>query len=249
MEWTDDGIILGVRRHGEGSVIVELLTRAHGRHFGLVRGGTSARMRPVLQPGNTVRAVWRARLDEHLGTYALEGLTLRAATVLTSSYAVYGVTHLAALARLLPERDPHEGIYEMLDAALGDFDDARRAAVRLARFELAMLTELGFGLDLSACAATGATEDLVYVSPKSGSAVSRSAGEPWRDKLLRLPAFLRQDGDIAGSVTDDDLRDGFALTGMFLLRHVLEPRGQTHSDARAGFIAAVLRPRASTVVA
>jgi DNA repair protein RecO (recombination protein O) len=249
MEWTDDGIILGVRRHGEGSVIVELLTRAHGRHLGLVRGGTSARMRPVLQPGNTVRAVWRARLDEHLGTYALEGLTLRAATVLTSSYAVYGVTHLAALARLLPERDPHEGIYEMLDAALGDFDDARRAAVRLARFELAMLTELGFGLDLSACAATGATEDLVYVSPKSGSAVSRSAGEPWRDKLLRLPAFLRQDGDIAGSVTDDDLRDGFALTGMFLLRHVLEPRGQTHSDARAGFIAAVLRPRASTVVA
>jgi DNA repair protein RecO (recombination protein O) len=244
MEWTDDGIVLGVRRHGEGSVIAELLTRAHGRHLGLVRGGTSARLRPVLQPGNTVRAVWRARLDEHLGNYAIEALTLRAAKLLTASHAVYGVTHLASLARLLPERDPHENIYEMVESALDDFDDARHAAVQLARFELAMLAELGFGLDLSACAATGATEDLVYVSPKSGNAVSRSAGEPWRDKLLRLPSFLRDDIDDAqGSLTEDDLRDGFQLTGMFLLRHVLEPRGQMHSDARAGFIAAVMRRR------
>jgi DNA repair protein RecO (recombination protein O) len=249
MEWTDDGIVLGVRRHGEGSVIAELLTRGHGRHLGLVRGGTGARMRPVLQPGNTVRAVWRARLDEHLGNYVLEGLTLRAATILTSSHAVYGVTHLASLARLLPERDPHEDIYELLDAALSDFDDARHAGMRLARFELMMLAELGFGLDLTTCAATGATEDLIYVSPKSGAAVSRSAGEPWRDRLLRLPAFLRDDAAHADPLSDDDLRDGFALTGTFLLRHVLEPRGQGHSDARAGFIAAVLRKRPSTVVA
>ena len=241
MEWTDEGIILGVRRHGEGSVIAELLTRDHGRHLGLVRGGTSARMRPVLQPGNSVRAVWRARLDEHLGNYMLEGLTLRAAAIFTAAHAVYGVTHLASLARLLPERDPHEDIYEMLEAALGDFDDARHAAVQLARFEMAMLTELGFGLDLSACAATGTTEDLIYVSPKSGIAVSRRAGEPWRDKLLRLPAFLRDVTDDAGPLNDDDLRDAFALTGTFLLRHVLEPRGQMHSDARAGFIAAVMR--------
>jgi DNA repair protein RecO (recombination protein O) len=245
MEWTDDGIVLGVRRHGEGSVIVELMTREHGRHLGLVRGGTSSRMRPVLQPGNTVRAVWRARLDEHLGNYAIEGLVLRAANLLNASHGVYGVTHLGSLARLLPERDPHENIYEMVEAALDDFDDARHAAVQLARFELAMLAELGFGLDLSACAATGTTEDLIYVSPKSGIAVSRSAGEPWRDKLLRLPAFLRDEaGDVAQPPTDDDLRDGFALTGVFLLRHVLEPRGQTHSDARDGFIAAVLRRRA-----
>jgi DNA repair protein RecO (recombination protein O) len=245
MEWTDDGIVLGVRRHGEGSVIAELLTREHGRHLGLVRGGTSARMRPVLQPGNTVRAVWRARLDEHLGNYAIEGLTLRAANLFTASHAVYGVTHLASIARLLPERDPHENIYEMVEAALNDFDDARHAAVQLARFELAMLAELGFGLDLSTCAATGTSDDLIYVSPKSGSAVSRDAGEPWRDKLLRLPAFLLEDAsDVPGPLTDDDLRDGFALTGTFLLRHVLEPRGQTHSDARDGFIAAVLRRRA-----
>jgi DNA repair protein RecO (recombination protein O) len=151
MEWTDDGIVLGVRRHGEGSVIAELLTREHGRHLGLVRGGTSARMRPVLQPGNTVRAVWRARLDEHLGNYALEGLILRAAKIMTSSHAVFGVTHLASLARLLPERDPHQDIYEMLEHALSNFDDARLAAIQLVQFELTMLAELGFGLDTAGC--------------------------------------------------------------------------------------------------
>src|SRR5918995_5543166 len=139
MEWTDEGIVLGVRRHGESSAIVELLTRGHGRHLGLVRGGAGKRMRPLLQPGNSVTAVWRARLDEHLGTYAIEGLRLRAASLLGSSHAVYGVTHLASLARLLPERDPHEDIYEMLEAALNDFDDARHAGVQMVRFELAML--------------------------------------------------------------------------------------------------------------
>ena len=243
MEWTDEGIVLGVRRHGEASAIVELLTRTHGRHLGLVRGAASARMRPWLQPGNSVRAVWRARLDEHLGTYAIEGTRLRAAGLLASSHALYGVTHLASLARLLPERDPHEDIYEMLERTLDDFDDAGGAAVHLVRFELAMLTELGFGLDLSNCAATGETEDLVYVSPKSGAAVSRTAGEPWRDRLLRLPRFLREKEGESG-FSDQDLRDGFQLTGLFLLRHVLEPRGQHHSDAREGFIGAVTRQRA-----
>jgi DNA repair protein RecO (recombination protein O) len=248
MEWTDDGIVLGVRRHGESSAIVELLTREHGRHLGLVRGGAGSRMRPLLQPGNGVRAVWRARLDEHLGTYAIEGTRLRAATLLSSSHAVYGVTHLAALARLLPERDPHEDIFELLEHTLDDFDDASQAAVHLARFELAMLGELGFGLDLENCAATGETTELIYVSPKSGSAVSRAAGEPWRERLLRLPPFLRPEADRgegrANSWSDQDLRDGFALTGLFLLRHVLEPRGQGHSDARDGFINAVARQRA-----
>ena len=187
MEWTDEGIVLGVRRHGEASAIVELLTRSHGRHLGLVRGGAGSRMRPLLQPGNSVRAVWRARLDEHLGYYALEGIRLRAATVLASSHAVYGVTHLASLARLLPERDPHEGIYELLDRTLDDFDDVGEAAAHLIKFELAMLAELGFGLDLETCAATGESTELIYVSPKSGGAVSRQAGDAWRDRLLRLP--------------------------------------------------------------
>jgi DNA repair protein RecO (recombination protein O) len=248
MEWSDDGIVLGVRRHGESSAIAELLTRAHGRHLGLVRGGAGSRMRPLLQPGNSVRATWRARLDEHLGTFAIEGTRLRAATLLAVSHAAYGVTHLAALARLLPERDPHEDIYDMLDRTLDDFDDAGDAAVHVVRFELAMLAELGFGLDLDNCAATGGTTDLIYVSPKSGGAVSRTAGEPWRDKLLRLPPFLRQGedrgGDLANGWSEQDLQDGFQLTGRFLLRHVLEPRGQGHSDARGGFISAVMRQRA-----
>jgi DNA repair protein RecO (recombination protein O) len=248
MEWTDEGIVLGVRRHGESSAIVELLTREHGRHLGLVRGGAGSRMRPLLQPGNSVRAVWRARLDEHLGYYAIEGTRLRAATVLASSYAVYGVTHLAALARLLPERDPHQDIYERLEHTLDDFDNAGDAAVHLVKFELAMLAELGFGLDLENCAATGGTSELVYVSPKSGGAVSRQAGEPYRDRLLRLPAFLREHDSGQNGWSDQDLQDGFRLTGLFLLRHVLEPRGQGHSDARDGFINAVARHRAATAI-
>jgi len=244
MEWTDEGIVLGVRRHGESSAIVELLTRSHGRHLGLVRGGAGTRMRPLLQPGNSVTAVWRARLDEHLGYYAIEGTRLRAATMFASPHAVYGVTHLASLVRLLPERDPHGDIYDMVEAILDDFDDAEGAGVHLVRFELAMLSELGFGLDLSSCAATGSVNDLIYVSPKSGAAVSRAAGEPWRDRLLPLPPFLRdsEDGRNGWSGADDIL-DGFRLTGLFLLRNVLEPRGQGHSDARDGFIAAVTRPR------
>jgi DNA repair protein RecO (recombination protein O) len=244
MEWTDEGIVLGVRRHGESSAIVELLTRSHGRHLGLVRGGAGSRMRPLLQPGNSVRAVWRARLDEHLGCYTVEGLRLRAASVLASSYAAYGVTHLASLARLLPERDPHEGIYELLDRTLDDFDDIGEAAAHLIKFELAMLAELGFGLDLETCAATGATTEIVYVSPKSGGAVSRQAGEAWHGRLLRLPPFLRQGEGGVNGWSDQDLQDGFQLTGLFLLRHVLEPRGQGHSDAREGFINAVTKHRA-----
>src|SRR5437879_2655234 len=241
-------MVLGVRRHVESSAIVELLTRQHGRHRGLVRGRASSRMRPLLQPGNSVTAVWRARLDEHLGTDAVEGTRLRAANMLASSHAVYGVTHLASLARLLPERDPHEDIYQMLDRTLDDFEDAGEAAVRLVRFELAMLAELGFGLDLENCAATGETTDLIYVSPKSGGAVSRAAGEPFRDRLLRLPAFLREGEGDSNGWSDQDLQDGFRLTGLFLLRHVLEPRGQGHSDARDGFINAVTRHRARAVV-
>ena len=248
MEWTDEGIVLGVRRHGESSAIIELLTRRHGRHLGLVRGGASSRMRPLLQPGNSLRAVWRARLDEHLGYYQVEGIRLRAATVLASSHAVYGVTHLASLARLLPERDPHEDIYEMLDHTLDDFDEVGQAAAHLIKFELAMLAELGFGLDLDTCAATGETTELVYVSPKSGGAVSRRAGDPWRDRLLRLPAFLRHGEGNASGWSDQDLQDGFAITGLFLMRHVLEPRGQGHSDARDGFINAVIRRRTKAAV-
>ena len=238
MQWTDEGIVLGVRRHGDANGILELMTREHGRHLGLVRGGFGSRMKPVLQVGNSVSATWRARLDEHLGNYTVEGLKLRAANFFAASHAIYGVSHLAALMRLLPERDPHTGLYEALDDILSHLNDAALAAPMVVRFELQLLAELGFGLDLERCAATGGVVDLGFVSPKSGRAVSRTAGEPWADKMLRLPAFLREQQAIPAG---RDLADGFALTGYFLTRHALEPRGLALADERAHFIAALNR--------
>jgi DNA repair protein RecO (recombination protein O) len=191
----------------------------------------------VLQPGNSVRAQWRARLDEHLGNFTLEGTTSRAASLLGASHATYGVTHVTALCRLLPERDPHPQIYDAVTTILDGMGDAFEVATRIVRFELDLLAELGFGLDLESCAATGAREELAYVSPKSGRAVSRDAGAPWHDKLMRLPSFLAT----ATAPAPADLADGFALTGFFLRRHVLDPRGIVLGPARDGFIAAVLR--------
>ncbi|MBV8840413.1 MAG: DNA repair protein RecO [Alphaproteobacteria bacterium] len=238
MNWDDEGIVLGIRRHGEANAILEVMTVEHGRHLGLVRGGAGSRLRAILQPGNTVRVEWRARLDEHLGHFTVEGLRLRTADLMAAAHAVYGVTHLAALCRFLPERDPHAEVHQALGLILDHLDDRTVAAVLIARFELLMLTELGFGLDLEQCAATGATADLIYVSPKSGRAVSRAAGEPWRDRMLQLPAFLR--GEDHGPDAQE-LTQAFALTGFFLERHVLAPRGLAMHDARASFIAAVMR--------
>jgi DNA repair protein RecO (recombination protein O) len=235
MQWMDEGIVLGTRRHGEGSAIIEVMTRAHGRHLGLVRGGAGSRLRPVLQPGNSVRVEWRARLDDHLGNYSVEGLRLRAASFLGLPHAVYGVTHLAALCRLLPERDAHSEVYDRLEAALEHIDDPAVVAVNVVRFELRLLAELGFGLDLESCAATGTRDDLIYVSPKSGRAVSRAAGTPWQDRLLRLPSFLNRDAP-SERPPPDELRDGFVLTGFFLTRHVLEPRGVLFCEVRQSLV-------------
>jgi DNA repair protein RecO (recombination protein O) len=245
MEWTDDGIVLGTRRHGEGNAILEAMTRDHGRHLGLVRGGGGSRLRPVLQPGNTLRLNWRARLDEHLGNYTVEPLQLHGASQLAASHVVYGVTHLAALCRLLPERDPHPEVHEQLSIILDGLDDRAAAAAGMVRFELQMLAELGFGLDLANCASTGTASELTFVSPKSGRAVSREAGLPWQDRLLRLPRFLSEEG----TASLEELADGFALTGFFFARHVLEPRGLAFADAREGFVAAVLGRRRPARVA
>ena len=176
MEWRDEGLIIGARKHGEASTIVEAMTRAHGRHLGLVRGGRSARLRATLQPGNTLGLVWRARLDEHLGSFAVEPLTLRAGRLMDSALALAGINYLAALVRVLPERDPHEGVYEAASLIAEALDDSALAPTLIARFEAQILAECGFQLDLSRCAATGATDHLVYVSPKSGRAVSAEAG-------------------------------------------------------------------------
>ena len=237
MQWTDEGIVLGVRRHGETSVILELMTQARGRHLGLVRGGAGRRLRGVLQPGNSLRATWRARLDEHLGNYAVEALNLRAAGYLVAAHAVHGVTHLAALCRLLAEREPHVRIHGDLESILDTLDDAAAVAPMIARFELGFLAELGFGLDLSSCAATGTADDLIYVSPRSGRAVSAVAGAAYRDKLLRLPGFLSHEAAPASAA---ELADAFALTGFFLDRYAFAPRGLPVPDARARFVSSVL---------
>jgi len=239
MQWTDDGIIIGTRRHGETSLIVELMTAGHGRHLGLVRGGRSRRQQPVLQPGNSVTATWRARLDEHLGNYTIEPIAQRAARLMESPAGLYGIQLLGALVRLLPERDPHLEVHAALAAIVDWLDDPLMGGALIVRFELRMLEELGFGLDLDACAATGGTDDLVFVSPKSGRAVSRTAGAPWEDRMLPLPAFLRAAPGPAPPAAD--LIDAFRLTGYFLDRHVFEPRGLKPPDARARLIALVER--------
>ncbi|MGV8939545.1 MAG: DNA repair protein RecO [Allorhizobium sp.] len=239
MQWSDEAILLGVKRLGETSVIAEVMTRDRGRHMGLVRGGRSRRMQPVLQPGNRLEITWRARLDEHLGEFRIEPIELRAARLMESATAVYGVQALAALLRLLPERDPHVHLYEALDVILDHLGDPADAGELFIRFELEVLNDLGFGLDLARCAATGRIDDLIYVSPKTGRAVCREAGAPWAGKMLALPHFLSTG---AGKSADrQSLADAFQLTGFFLNRHVYEPRGLTEGTARAGFLQAALK--------
>ena len=244
MEWVDEGMVLDVKRHGETSIILELMTHAHGRHLGLVRGGSSPRLRGILQPGNTVGATWRARLDEHLGLYLVEAANLRVAGFMDKAHALHGVTHLAALCRLLAEREPHTAIYDALGAILDRLDDPQAAAPLIARFELDFLAELGFGLDLTACAATGAKDELAFVSPRSGRAVSRAAGEPYRDKLMRLPVFLRREGSGGARPSPGDVVDAFVLTGFFLERHAFAPRGLSLPEARAHLVSALTRDAA-----
>ncbi|EJW11524.1 DNA recombination and repair protein RecO [Rhodovulum sp. PH10] len=246
MQWSEDGIVLGVRRHGETSAIVELMTREHGRHLGLVRGGAGPRLQAVLQPGNRVAATWRARLDEHLGSYSVEGLRLRAGAYLALPHALYALTHLAALARLLPERDRHPHVHDALEAILDHLADRRAAAALVVRFERMMLAELGFGLALDRCAVSGETEDLAYVSPRTGRAVTRTVGAPWHDRLLPLPAVLAAE-ELVLEASDDDLVEAFRTTGFFLARNVFEPRGVPLPDARTQFLnAALRRERAKT---
>lgn len=237
MDWTDEGIIIGTRRHGETSAIVELMTRDHGRHLGLVQGGRSHKMQPLLQTGNRVTAGWRARLDEHLGNYSLEPVTFAAARLIESRLALSGVQLIAAHLRLLPERDPHPQLFEMLCVVLDCFDNAALAGELIARFEIKLLDELGFGLDLEECAATGKREELIWVSPKSGRAVSREAGAPYADRLLALPQFLR--AAPGGGANADELDAAWRLAGFFLNRDVYGPRGIEPPDARASFIATV----------
>jgi DNA repair protein RecO (recombination protein O) len=237
MEWQDEGLVIGARKHGETAVILELMTRAHGRHLGMVRGGRSKTMRPVLQPGNLVAALWRARLEDHMGVFSVEPLAARAARWLDRGAALHGVATLAALLRLLPERDPQAELFEMADAIALSLDRPDAAAPLMARFELALLAALGFGLDLDCCAVTGTRDDLVFVSPKTGRAVSRDAGAPWGDRLLPYPRFLQEDLGAPDSVAE--VVSAFRLTGHFLRRDVFAPRGADMPASRALYIGAL----------
>jgi DNA repair protein RecO (recombination protein O) len=240
MEWTDAGIVLSARRHGEHAAVVSLLTAHHGRHAGLVRGARGRRGRGLYQVGNTLSARWRARLAEHLGDYACEMARARAATLLDDPLRLAGLSAICGLAEAtLPERQPYPRVYATLDHLLDTLEEHDHWPQTLVHWELMLLSELGFGLDLSACAATGTTEDLIYVSPRSGRALSREAGAPYAKKLLPLPPFLGAH-DTPAAPTDEILA-GLRLTGWFLEHHVFREQGGHMPAARDRFLERLAR--------
>ncbi len=221
MEWADEGIVLSARKHGESAAIVQLLTRDHGRHAGLVHGGGASKGRAMLQPGNRVHAAWRARLAEHLGSYACELLASGSALLLDDPLRLAALAASAALAEAaLPEREPHPAIFDGLVALIAALAASERIAgwgrAQVA-WELGLLSELGFGLELSHCAVTGRSHDLAFVSPRTGRAVTEAAAAPYKERLLPLPRFLSRPGE---APADGDIVAGLALTGHFLERHV-----------------------------
>ncbi|MBM3554199.1 MAG: DNA repair protein RecO [Alphaproteobacteria bacterium] len=234
MEWTDDGIVVAKRRHGESAAIVSLLTPERGRHAGLVRGGAGRRLQSVLQIGNQVRAQWRARLSEHLGTLTCELTRARAAALLDHPGPLAALASACALLETaLPERHPYPALHAGTMALLDALEASPAWAEVYVRWEVGLLEALGYGLDLSACAATGATEGLSHVSPRSGRAVSEAAASPYRDRLFRLPGFLSggADEDRSGAI-----RDGLALTGFFLERRVYAPHRHKPPAARTRLV-------------
>jgi DNA repair protein RecO (recombination protein O) len=240
MEWTDRGIVLGRRKHGEAAVILEILTCDKGRHKGVVKGGAGKRLRGLIEPGNELALTWRARLSEHIGTFTgLELHVPRAADLMASPTKLAVASAAFAVASLsLPEREPHAAVYEGLNALLGGLENNGEhpetwAAAYIA-WEAALLRELGFGLDLGSCAVTGSLDGLAYVSPRTGQAVTVEGAGQYRDRLLPLPPFLTSGG--RNSVSVEDLRTGFALTGHFLDAHLLSPHNQTLPPARARLV-------------
>jgi DNA repair protein RecO (recombination protein O) len=216
VDWTGEALLIGIRRHGETSVVAEAMVAGRGRYLGLVRGGRSAKLAAALQPGNTVQLTWRARLEDHLGTYTVEPLRTRAAELIADRTRLYLSQLVCEHLRLLPERDPHD---HLLGLALALIDSPPDGAA-LARFELALLDDLGYGLDLATCAATGTTQNLTHVSPKSGRAISSGAAEPYRNRLLPLPSFLNG----RGNASPADIWSALHLTGYFLDKEIWVPR-------------------------
>lgn len=237
MDWTDQGIVLTRRRHGESSAVVSLLTREHGRHAGLVRGGSGKRAGSLYQPGNLLAAHWRARLAEHLGTLTAELLDPFASRVLDDALRLAALSSACALLETaLPEREPHLPLFEatlLLLRVLGATAEPLGWGAAYARWETQALAEFGFGLDLEACAATGQRDDLAYVSPRTGRAVSSGAGAPYADRLFALPAFL---GTADAAPDAAAVAAALRITGHFLERHVFGPHNRPLPPARTRLI-------------
>lgn len=237
MEWRDEGVILAARRHGETSVILDVLTKTHGRHAGVVRGGASRKQAPVLQPGNQVEVEWRARLEEHLGAYRVELLTSRSGIMADRGRLAALSSVCALMGFAMPERMELTLIYDQTLALIERLNSGAPWAADYAVWELMILEELGYGLDLTSCAATGGTQELVYVSPKSGRAVCRAAGADYADRMLPLPEFLQMDGVEAGPA---DVLGALKTTGYFLERWLAPALGNRPlPDARARLVRAL----------
>lgn len=232
VSWQDSAIVLSSRRFGEHDMIVTVLTELQGRHAGLVRGGGGRRMRSLLEPGNLVKAWWRGRLDSQLGTLSLEPEKSFAAIALTSASSLAGLAALCAMIETtLPEREPHAAIFRHTLHLLEHLG-AEGWEAHYVLWEIALLRDMGYGLDLESCAATGSTDDLAFVSPRSGRAVSRAAAAPYLDKLFALPAFLR---DEKAEAHPAEIRKGLALTEYFFETHVFRPHQQTMPASRTRF--------------
>jgi DNA repair protein RecO (recombination protein O) len=239
MEWRDEGVILAARRHGEGAAIVEVFTAGHGRHAGVVKGGGSRRMAPLLQPGAQVAVEWTARLEEHIGTFRLDPVRSRAGDVIGDGAALAALAAVIGLTlAALPERAAHPALYARTVALLDALGGAADWPAAYARWEVALLGDLGFGLDLARCAVTGDACDLAYVSPRTGRAVSRAGAGAWADRLLPLPSFLLDDTPPPDGAA---LADALALSGFFLERRLAPtlPRERLPA-ARARAVAAIL---------
>ncbi|MGD9862824.1 MAG: DNA repair protein RecO [Pseudodonghicola sp.] len=234
MEWRDHGILLTMRRHGESAAIIDVFSESHGRHAGVVRGGASRKQAPLLQPGAQLDLHWQARLEEHIGSYRAEPLRSRAAAALSGRLALAGLNAVTALlAFCLPERQPHPALYRRSERLLDLLGQDEIWPLAYLDWELALLEELGFGLDLSACAATGVNDELIYVSPRSGRAVSRHGAGEWADRMLPLPPCLRGEGP----APDAEVAQGLRTTGYFLEHRLAPALGHRPlPEARARFV-------------
>lgn len=239
MEWRGTGILLAVRRHGENSAIIEVFTPTHGRHAGVVRGGAGRKLAPILQPGAQLDVAWRARLEDHLGSFLVEPIRSRAATAMSDRLMLAGLnTVTGILSFCLPEREPYPELYTRTEQLLDLLEHRDVWPLAYLQWELGLLATMGYALQLSECAVTGATDELIYVSPKSGRAVSKSAAGDWADRLLPLPDVLKG----IGAAPDAEIAEGLKTTGHFLQTHLAANLGgRPLPEARARFVDAFNR--------